>query len=343
MVMILHNGYEVCLEVSKKMKKWVITTSSIIAVLMAVLLGYGWFCFERNGYYVEEAKEIPYSYTIYKDHVVLEKYHGNEQIVSIPEIVNGKPVTSIGEKCFQDKKMITDVNLHANVTRIELSAFDYCDNLQRVTNGINIKYIGDCAFSNCVKLQEVNLGTKIEIIASCAFSNCTELTSFPAQENLCSIGEFAFANSGIKEFVFNKDTEVQGYAFSDTPWYEKQKEGFTIYGDGGLILYKGDDKQVAVPEGVKTIVGDTFKEIESATIFLPTTVENIQRGTFNTCKDIQVYIPESVKVIGGPNNGDTINWDGEELIIITVEGSYAQQYAQENNIPCEIVDGWEVP
>ena len=54
-----------------------------------------------------------------------------------------------------------------------------------------------------------------------------------------------------------------------------------------------------------------------------------------------VYIPKSVDSIVDIN--DLVNLDEKSCKIITVSGSYAEQYAKEHGMNYEIVDGWEVP
>ena len=56
------------------------------------------------------------------------------------------------------------------------------------------------------------------------------------------------------------------------------------------------------------------------------------------------YIPSSVVSIGYDyDDGTHIGLNYEAGKIVTTEGAYAQQYAKEHQIPCEIVDHIEMP
>ena len=73
---------------------------------------------------------------------------------------------------------------------------------------------------------------------------------------------------------------IGAYAFLYTPYFNNLTQEFVILGDGVLVAYNGRDKDVVVPEGVKSIV-DAFsgKPIESVT--LPSTLRSIDDYAFS--------------------------------------------------------------
>ena len=56
---------------------------------------------------------------------------------------------------------------------------------------------------------------------------------------------------------------------------------FLIVGDGILLAYRGDDECVVIPEGVKTIATDSFRNHnETKEVVYPTTIETIEKDAF---------------------------------------------------------------
>lgn len=298
--------------------------------------------FEKNGKYISDSDTVPYEYTLYKDHVVLEKYMGSEEIVTIPETVEERPVTEIGEGCFKDNKEIVKVTLNEKTEKIGEWAFYQCMELEEVTGG-NVSVISAHAFTRCSKLINAELGSNIQVISNGAFSGCTSLKKMLPQENLILLGDYAFADSALEEFSFNHSTEVGKGVFSGSAWIKNQKEDFVIYGDGGLVGYAGTDETVDIPNGVKTIIAGCFYDTTAKEIYVPDTVTEIQVPTFARCEGVKVYIPDSVTYIGDPvYQGWTILYDkyNTKVTIMTTQDSYAHKYAEENHIPYKIVEEW---
>ncbi|MCI6829117.1 MAG: leucine-rich repeat domain-containing protein [Prevotella sp.] len=80
-----------------------------------------------------------------------EGYSGE---INIPSIVNGYPVTSIGDYVFTDSP-ITSVTIPNSVTSINHYAFGSCSALTSVTIGSSVTEIGIGAFEYCTALTNV--------------------------------------------------------------------------------------------------------------------------------------------------------------------------------------------
>lgn len=149
-------------------------------------------------------------------------------------------------------------------------------------------------------------------IASQAFYKDTSLQEYEFPEGLESIGEFSFARSGLKsikipdgitsigygafyhcdnlESVYIPDsvTEIEPSAFEKTKWLENWKKNgtsdFLIVGDGLLIAYRGTDSRVEVPEGVKAISANVFKDHQGlVSVALPETLSTVGEAAFSGC------------------------------------------------------------
>ncbi|MED9904113.1 MAG: leucine-rich repeat domain-containing protein, partial [Lachnospiraceae bacterium] len=287
-----------------------------------------------------------YSYTVYEDHVELEAYNRNAEIVMVPWSLWGRPVTVIGHRCFEEKDMKA-VLFPESLREIRIGAFYLCENLEMVLGGKEVTSIGVSGFAWNPKLFKIELGEKATSIGMRAFSGCESLAEFHFAEQLEVIGSGAFSDTQITELPEEIQAEFIGCkAFANTPWLEKQQEEFVIL-DGVLLQYNGRDEIVKVPDGVRGIGGaftlwDGDVEVPIKEIYLPDTVEYIAQTSFRGREEIRVYIPDSVKNIGCEIGNNFALGLGEEktMTIITTAGSAAEAYAKENGIACEIVEGW---
>ncbi len=327
----------------KKWKVFVIVTAGVLLCLLAVAVAgvLRYVDSLRDGKLIKATDSVPFDYTLYIEHVVLEKYTGGEAEVTVPERIKGRPVTKIGDWCFEDAGQLTRVTLHDKIKVIGKNAFICCSNLKEVTGGKNVQYIDDFAFYKCTGLEKAEVGDRLRVIGKSAFFKCRKLRSLPAQENLKYIDTHAFFKSGLEEFEFNRDVRTSGEAFAETPWLRDQDSGFLIYGNGDLIAYTGTDKKVVIPKEVKSLTTGCFYREEGLEIYVSSGATTIREGAISQCKDIRIYIPN--RFLG---TEDQENWiwsivnQSENVTICTTKNSCIISYAQEQGIPCEIVKGW---
>jgi hypothetical protein len=71
----------------------------------------------------------PYTYTTNNGAITITGYTGSGGAVTIPNTINGLPVTAIGSGAFQNCASLTSVTIPASVTNIADTAFQNCDSL----------------------------------------------------------------------------------------------------------------------------------------------------------------------------------------------------------------------
>lgn len=99
--------------------------------------------------------DIPES-SVYDFHFRIEEnscativeYTGSEQSVSIPEVVDGYPVTAIGDGAFKEKKL-TEAVLPEGIQRIGAEAFAGNQMLEKLNLPVSVTVIGENAFQGC--------------------------------------------------------------------------------------------------------------------------------------------------------------------------------------------------
>lgn len=282
-----------------------------------------------------------YIYILKGDEVKVSKYLGNDETVIIPDSYLGRPITSIGVECFSNKYSLESVFIPDTISIIREETFYNCKNLKSV-KAKNIVKVEAGAFMEDENLQNVDLGTHLETIEEAAFKYCKSLEYVPSRDSLKTIGQMAFEFSGLTEVGDLTGVNIESMDIFDcTPWMENQTGDYVMIGDV-LVKYRGSGNISVIPEGVKTIAavynGNPDRNIS---VYIPLSTTRIASYALIASEYYTVYIPKSVDSIVDIN--DLVNLDEKTCKIITVSGSYAEQYAKEHGMNYEIVDGWEVP
>lgn len=153
-------------------------------------------------------------------------------------------------------------------------------------------------------------------IAGKAYYANEELTSIDIPKNITSIGDFAFARSGLKEITIPENVTHIGYgafyhcddlskilvpatvsdiepsAFNKTRmmenWLNYGSDDYLILGDGILVAYKGHAKSIVIPEGIKQIGPEVFKNNNNITdVYLPDSVWRVCEEAFMNCSNLR--------------------------------------------------------
>ena len=101
------------------------------AVLAAMLL----MVLVMNGAVADEKvfKSGNYRYRILEDGTAeITRYSGEDKALKIPETLDGKTVTSIGNQAFRDCSFLTSVELPDSVTSMGVNPFEGCELLKNI-------------------------------------------------------------------------------------------------------------------------------------------------------------------------------------------------------------------
>lgn len=303
---------------------------------------------------------VNYVYVLYDDHAEFLGYVGKATTIVVPDKVKGKPVTVVKKRSFYKNNDIKKVILGRNVKEIETEAFYNCEGLKSVTGKAELEIVGEDAFWCCYFLGKLQVGNHIKRIEAGAFSACVRLDAIGAQPELEYIGHWAFNGAGrLLDFQLPEHFRLEDSVFNDSRWLYNQKDEFVIVGEC-LLAYKGRvregefggwqsaDEVVEIPDGVVRIAKDAFGDCPQVAdieeVWLPPTVTDVAAYVFEPCQDVKIYMPSSVTEIGGWSTGFrnryTSEWVDINATIVTTKGSYAEKYAKENDIDCEIVEQW---
>ena len=251
-----------------KVKKWPAAISAFaVMAVMAVMMALCAVCAGAEAY-------GNFEYGVLDDGTVeITGYKGSEQKVDIPEKINKKSVTRIGNLAFKNCTKITSIAMPDSVVYIGRSAFYNCTSLKSITIPDGVKEIGYAAFSECDGLVSVKIPDNVTKIGESAFINCANLTKI----DVTAGNKYYSSANGV---LFNKDKSE-------------------------LICYPAGIKNVgySIPDGVTVIRDRAFNKcISLNSITIPKSVQDIETYSFFGCTSL-----EAINVAGSNKNYADVN------------------------------------
>ncbi|MCI8871034.1 MAG: leucine-rich repeat domain-containing protein [Lawsonibacter sp.] len=265
---------------------------------------------------------------------------GNWAFRSFPNLTNiviPDSVTVIGREAFWGCTNLTNIVIPDSVTVIEGGAFWGCTNLSHVLipssvrefrdDAASYEYgVGDPIFADCPLTSAGPIGSGCDIefgwtdsIPESAFLGCLNLTDVSIPEGIKSIGQDAFAISGLTEVEIPETViRINEGAFARCRSLKNISvaSGNVIYAsqDGALmdkekttlLLCPGGKTNYTVPGSVRTIGKNAFyMSANIRDITLPNGLETIEMNAFKGCTGLtELVLPASLNTIGRSAFGD---------------------------------------
>ncbi len=203
----------------------------------------------------------------------------------------------------------TEVTIPAGVTAIGDRAF-FNSRVQSVTVPAGVVSIGESAFESCSSLSSISLPAGLTEIKDLAFRECGKLEAVALPEGLAHIGEEALAHCPLLSSIAFPSTltSIGDYAFTDSAALASASLPDSVASLGvGVFSSCPLLESVTLPQNLTVLPKETFQGCASLeAITLSAHVAEIGENAFQGCQNLKIY--------------------GEE-------GSYAQTYAQSQNIP----------
>ena len=278
------------------------------------------------------------TYTVSNDEVTITYCDTSVSgALTIPETIDGLPVTCIGTEAFFYCTGLTAVTIPEGVVTIDDLAFAACSSLTDVTIPDSVTSVGDETFAECGSLRNVIVGDGVQELGSTCFGYCSNLTTITLPGGLTAIGSSAFAGCESLTDVYFGGTEKQAAAIeisiygnellTNAMWHytEADTSGtcgdsvtWSLETDGTLIVlgtgemddYSGTDmpwidhqtsiKKVVIESGVTRIGSCAFYYCTGLTaVTIPEGIITIDDLAFAACSSLtDVTIPDSVTSVG---------------------------------------------
>jgi hypothetical protein len=117
-----------------------------------------------------------WTYEIKADGTVeIRKYTGRERHLTVPGLIDGIAVTSIGDSAFSGNRGLRSISIPEGVTEIGNNAFFNNSELRWVTLPDSLEHIGYSAFFNCIRLTHILIPRNVTYIGFEAFGGTSNL------------------------------------------------------------------------------------------------------------------------------------------------------------------------
>ena len=288
--------------------------------------------------------------------------------VTIPGLIEGKEVVTIGDNAFKGASNITGVVVPDSVKTIEYNAFTDCTNLKDVNLG-KIESLSFAVFKNCTALTSIKIPNTLKQGAvSKIFTNCSNLTNITLEDGLTVIPSFLCAGTAITEITVPDSVKTIDYsAFEDCTNLKDVNLGkieslsFDVFKNCTALtsikipntLKQGAVSKIftncsnltniTLEDGLTVIPSYLCADTAITEITIPDSVKTIEYSAFEDCTNLKkITILDNVDSIGffginEPKDSVFKNHD-EDLTIYCYRDSIAAKYAIKYNIKYVYLD-----
>ena len=288
--------------------------------------------------------------------------------VTIPGLIEGKEVVTIGDNAFKEASNITGVVVPDSVKTIEYNAFTDCTNLKDVNLG-KIESLSFAVFKNCTALTSIKIPNTLKQGAvSKIFTNCSNLTNITLEDGLTVIPSFLCAGTAITEITVPDSVKTIDYsAFEDCTNLKDVNLGkieslsFDVFKNCTALtsikipntLKQGAVSKIftncsnltniTLEDGLTVIPSYLCADTAITEITIPDSVKTIEYSAFEDCTNLKkITILDNVDSIGffginEPKDSVFKNHD-EDLTIYCYRDSIAAKYAIKYNIKYVYLD-----
>jgi hypothetical protein len=198
---------------------------------------------------------------------IIQRYTGQGGDVTIPDAIDGFPVTCIGNYAFESTS-VTSITIPNSVTYIGNGAFWGCSSLTSITIPNSVTNIGSCVFDFCASL------TNITVDPQCQFYSSVDGVLF--DKNQTTLVRYPEGNAG----GYTIPNNVTDIAY-------------------GAFYYCTGLSSVTIPNSVSVIEGSAFMGSSLASVIIPDSVTIIEGSAFCYCTSLtDLKIGNGVTVIG---------------------------------------------
>ncbi len=256
-----------------------------------------------------------------------------KECISLESIVIPDSVVSLGNGVFSGCVKLSSVVLSKNMKELPGSAFNNCVKLENVEIPYGITVIGSSAFLGCTGLKEVEFPESVVEMGGSVFALCSNLEKVILPDSIEIIGGNAFSTCRklIEVDLPDKLTVIRANIFNNCSslTHITIPDGVTII-EEGAFKFCSNLQSVIIPDSVVSIENKAFASCPMLTeVTMGNGVKTIGENAFSNCTKLRsIHIPESVETM----YVNSFTFDNDNNRLLVYEGSYAHNFALENNL-----------
>lgn len=214
--------------------------------------------------------------------------------VVVPDMIEGCPVTAIGEEAFAYQYNITEIVLPDTVKTIGKSAFSHCNYLTAVNIPSGVTAIENYTFYNCYNLASLNIPAAVTSIHQSAFFSNGKLASLTVEA-----GNPVYHSAGNCVIKTADKVLVLGTVHSEIP-----SDGSVTTIESYAFAQQLDMETIIIPNGVTTLKESAFNACMNVrTINLSETVTDVHPAFVSGASNLQTLtVAASNPVYHSSNN-----------------------------------------
>ncbi len=277
----------------------------------------------------------------------VEYYYGGDEVVVIPESIDGKAVKEVRISNFCANEKIKELYIKEGVTKLSnspvITQMKVTTTLERIVLPKSLKEIESNAFYGFSKLKYINLPDGMTKLGSSIFKDCVSLTETYLPKECFNNGYGTLAGCNIKNIVIPEGVTGVGYSEFANSGVEKVTLPSTIKDIEYCAFVNCPIEEITLPEGLLTIDDRAFSGTKLKEVVIPQSVREMTELSFS---DIEGF--ERVIFLGDAPSGFT-NWelhinepsDFYELHIS--KSSKGFTFPRWNGFPVRYTDSSEMP
>lgn len=247
------------------------------------------------------------------DTILGAKYPPTNDFYEIPETINGKTITAIGNGAFANRNDFKEIYLPATIKSIGANAFEGCSALElcMLTSDSQLETIGNSAFFNST-ISAIDFSRGFNSIGANAFGNCRNLKSVTLKGNNVEIGNAAFNDSGLQVISGMENVKSIG-----ANAFENCSNLSLIYlNDGAQLTTIGNSAFASCPQLLNfvmptTLISVGYYAFSGCTalekVVIPNSVTTIGGGAFNGCENLTIYTSRANTPSGWVGGWNSLN------------------------------------
>ena len=233
------------------------------------------------------------TYDYYFDYYQASEYNGTATTLTIPDTVNGFPVSQLGDDLLWHNSTVKTLNLPASIKSMYYNAFNSStlatitiDNNPYWSSSNDVLYNNDMSalvkYPPAKDVSSYTFPSSVMYIEKCAFSWCTKLKNIVIPETVRNISEDAFfwCPNLSSVTILNSDCNI---GYSDTTFCNSRSDGVGHY-LGVIRGYEGSTAQEFAESQDITFIslGEDPSKVTTTTTTSTTTSSTTSTSTTTT-------------------------------------------------------------